>query len=515
MKVDYYYAARPPEGAGEAAREAVALGYDGFFTAETQYDPFFPLTHAAAAAPELELGTAIAVAFPRSPTVMAMIAWDLARQSNGRFLLGLGTQVRGHIVRRFSSMWGRPGPQLREYIGAMRAVWDCWQNGTKLSYEGEYYKLSLMSPFFDPGPIRHPDIPVYIAGVGPYLSSLAGEMCDGFHVHPFHTAAYLDDVVLPAMSKGAARTGRSIEDVARATTVFVMTGTSDAEIAQSMEPVRSQVAFYASTPSYRAVLEASGWDFGPELSALSKRGEWDRMPALVSDDVLGQVGVVAPIDELAGAIKDRYGDRVQRIGFYTMGGTLMDDHDALGQVITELQGSSTATQGSTVQKTRAVAVSTLGSAAARRWSPSSSIRETGPQPGRRLSSRVIRWPRDRRSSMSAGSRPGSKTGEEVDPGPKSETIHREAAWAVSRSWPPRIALAPTWAMSWGCTAPPLVPNSHRGWSPSLHNVGESVCSGRFPGASSLGCPEVRVKPSPRSWRRKPDRAAPCGEPVPL
>lgn len=338
MKVDYYYAARPIEGAAEAAREAADLGYDGFFSAETQYDPFFPLTHASAAAPELELGTAIAVAFPRSPTVMAMIAWDLARQSEGKFLLGLGTQVRGHIVRRFSSMWGKPGPQLREYIEAMRAVWDCWQNGATLSYEGEYYQLSLMSPFFDPGPIRHPDIPVYIAGVGPYLSALAGEMCDGFHVHPFHTVPYLDQVVLPAISKGASGAGRSLDDVERVTTVFVMTGTDETEIAQSMEPVRSQIAFYASTPSYRAVLEASGWDFGPELSALSKRGEWDKMPALVDDEVLRQVGVVAPIDGLADAIRERYGNRVQRVGFYTMGGTLMEDHDALRQVIGQLKG---------------------------------------------------------------------------------------------------------------------------------------------------------------------------------
>jgi probable F420-dependent oxidoreductase len=337
VKVDYYYAARPPEHAAEAALGAVELGYDGFFTAETQYDPFLPLTHAAQDAPSLELGTAIAVAFPRSPTVMAMTAWDLARQSNGKFLLGLGTQVRGHIVRRFSSQWGKPGPRLREYIEAMRAVWDCWQNGTKLSYEGEYYDLSLMTPFFDPGPIKHPDIPVYIAGVGPYLSNLAGEICDGFHVHPFHTVPYLDQVVLPAMAKGAAESGRSLDDVERVTTVFVMTGRSDEEIAHAMEPVRNQVAFYASTPSYRAVLEASGWDFGPELSGMSKRGEWDKMPALVSDEVISEVGVVAPIDRLAATIKEKYGDRVQRVGFYTMGGALMEDHDALREVIAELR----------------------------------------------------------------------------------------------------------------------------------------------------------------------------------
>ena len=339
MKVDYYFPPGPPESALEAAREAADLGYTGFFTAETQYDPFLPLTHAAAAAPGLEFGTAIAVAFPRSPTVMAMTAWDLARQTKGRFLLGVGTQVRGHVVRRFSSMWGKPGPQLREYVEAMRAVWDCWQNGTALRYEGEYYSLSLMTPFFNPGPISHPDVPVYIAGVGPFLSGLAGEMCDGFHVHPFHTVAYLDGVVLPNMAKAATEAGRSIDDVERVTTVFIMTGSNDSEIEQSMEPVRLQVSFYASTPSYRPVLEASGWEFGPELHAMSKRGEWDKMAAAVPDEVLAEVGVVAPIDDLAAVITDRYGERVQRVGFYTLGSALMRDHDALRQVISELQSS--------------------------------------------------------------------------------------------------------------------------------------------------------------------------------
>lgn len=338
MKVDYYFPPAPPEGAGAAAKEAAALGYDGFFTAETQHDPFFPITHAAVAEPGLEFGTAIAVAFPRSPTVMAMTAWDLARQTGGRFLLGLGTQVRAHVVRRFASTWaGKPAPQLREYIGAMRAVWASWQNGEPLKYEGEFYNLSLMTPFFNPGPIRHPEIPVYIAGVGPYLSALAGEICDGFHVHPFHTVAYLDQVVLPAMGEAAGKAGRSLDDVEMVTTVFIMTGHTEQEIEDSKSAVRQQVAFYASTPSYRSVLDANGWDFGDELTAMSKRGEWDKMAAAVPDEALEEVGVVAPIDSLADAIKERYGDRVQRVGFYSLGSTLMQDNDALSQVISQLQ----------------------------------------------------------------------------------------------------------------------------------------------------------------------------------
>lgn len=336
MKVDHYYPPGPPENAAGAAREAADLGYDGFFTAETQHDPFLPVTHAAAAAPGLEFGTAIAVAFPRSPTITAMMAWDLARQTRGKFLLGLGTQVRGHIVRRFSSQWGRPGPRLREYIEAMRAVWNCWQNSVPLEYEGEYYKLSLMTPFFNPGPISHPDVPVYIAGVGPYLSSLAGEMCDGFHIHPFHTVRYLDQVVFPHMGKAAAGAGRSLDDVEMVTTVFVMTGRDQAEIEQSLEPVRQQISFYASTPSYRPVLEASGWDWGAELHAMSVRGEWDKMASVVPDEALAEVGVIAPLDRLAAAIRDKYGDRVQRVGFYTIGSVLTTDRDALKQLIAEL-----------------------------------------------------------------------------------------------------------------------------------------------------------------------------------
>lgn len=338
MKVDYYFPPSPPETAAAAAREAADVGYDGFFTAETQHDPFFPITHAAAAAPDLEYGTAIAVAFPRSPTAMAMTAWDLARQTDGRFMLGLGTQVRGHIVRRFSAYWsGKPAPQLREYIEAMRAVWDSWQNGTRLKYEGEFYNLSLMTPFFNPGPIKHPDVPVYIAGVGPYLSALAGEACDGFHVHPFHTIPYLDQVVLPNMESAAKEAGRSLDDVERVTTIFIMTGSNDEEIEAAKEPVRQQISFYASTPSYRSVLEASGWDFGEKLTAMSKRGEWDKMPAAVPDEALEGVGVIAPIDDLADAIKTRYGDRVQRVGFYTLGSVLMEDQDALRQVVHQLQ----------------------------------------------------------------------------------------------------------------------------------------------------------------------------------
>ena len=337
MKVDFYYPPSPPEGAPAAAMAAVDLGYDGFFTAETQFDPFLPLALAAGAQPELELGTAIAVAFPRSPMITAMTGWDLARMSRGRFMLGLGTQVRAHIVRRFSTTWDRPVPRLRDYILALRAIWESFQNSSPLAFEGDFYQFSLMTPFFNPGPISHPDVPIYIAGVGPYLSRLAGELCDGFHVHPFHTVRYLDEVVLPGIAAGSAGAGRTIDDVELATTVFVMTGATESEVEQAMGPVRQQIAFYASTPSYLPVLEAEGWDFGGQLNAMSKQGRWEDMARLVPDEAVLTVGVAATSDRLAEVIQDRYGDRVQRLGFYTIGPTLDTDPDGLREVIRRLK----------------------------------------------------------------------------------------------------------------------------------------------------------------------------------
>lgn len=337
MKVDYYFAAMPPEMAATAARDARAVGYDGFFTAETQYDPFLPLIVAGTAEPGLELGTAITVAFPRSPMVLAYTSWDLARLSKGRFMLGLGTQVKAHITRRFSTEWGRPAARLRDYILALRAIWDGWQSSTPLRYEGEFYQFSLMTPFFDPGPIPTPDVPVYIAGVGPVLSAVAGEVCDGFHVHPLHTVPYLDSVVRPNIEKGAAMAGRSAADVKMVTTVFVMTGRDDAEITASMAPVRQQIAFYASTPSYHPVLEASGWDIGERLHAMSRRGEWAEMAEVITDEIVNEVGIAAPVDELGDAIRARYGDRIDRVGFYSLGTVLDTDRDALQQVIADLK----------------------------------------------------------------------------------------------------------------------------------------------------------------------------------
>lgn len=337
MLVDFYFPPSTPLSARPAAERAARLGYDGFFTAETSHDPFLPLVVAADAAPGLDLGTAIAVAFPRSPMVTAMTAWDLAGASRGRFILGLGTQVRAHITRRFSTEWGSPGPRLRDYVLSLRAIWDAWSGRGDLRYEGEFYRFTLMTPFFDPGPIPHPHPPVAIAGVGPYLSRLAGEVCDGFHLHPFHTVAYLDQVVLPNLADGAGAGGRSVEDCERLVAAFVVTGADESELERSKDVIRQQISFYASTPSYAPVLEASGWDFGPRLTEMSKRGQWEEMAAIIPDEVVEEVAVVAPIDGLGRAIRQRYGDRVQRVGLYDMGVITGLGDDALSQVIRDIR----------------------------------------------------------------------------------------------------------------------------------------------------------------------------------
>ncbi len=334
MKVDYYL---PPAGGlaqvEEQARRAERLGYDGLFSADTSHDPFLPLLLAARVTERVDLGTAIAVAFARSPMTVAQTAWDLAEASGGRFLLGLGTQIRAHITRRFSMPWGKPGPQMREYIAALRAIWDTWQNGTPLRFKGDYYQFTLMTPFFNPGPIGHPDVPVYIAGVGPYMARLAGEVCQGFHVHPLHTVRYLDEVVLPEMETGAMAVGRSLDEVERVATVFVVTGNDEAEMESAAAAAKLQIAFYASTPAYSGVLDLHGWDFGPELTALSKRGEWGKMGEVVPDEVLDAVAVVAPVDEIGARIRHRYGDRVQRVGYYTPFPPALPDDEAWSRLV--------------------------------------------------------------------------------------------------------------------------------------------------------------------------------------
>ena len=322
MKIDYYLEDSPLGVVAARAARARALGFDGIFTADIAHDPFLRVMAAASAAPDIEVGTCVAVAFARSPMVVAQTAWDLASFTGGRFLLGLGTQVKPHIERRFSMSWGRPVDRMAEFIGALRAIWDSWQNGTPLRFRGEHYSFTLMTPFFDPGPIAHPEVPVHIAGVGPRMSRLAGEMCDGYHVHPFHTVRYLREVTLPAMRDGAGAAGRSLDRVELASSVMVVTGRDESQIEEARKGIRQQIAFYASTPAYRRVLDVHGWDFGPALAALARTGRWERMADLIPDEVVAEVAVEAPVDRLGSAIRARYEGLVDRVGCSSAGGVL-------------------------------------------------------------------------------------------------------------------------------------------------------------------------------------------------
>lgn len=316
MKVDQYLAPGAIARAPEHAVWTEKWGFDGLFSTDTAHDPFLPIAAAATATSRIEFGTAIAVAFGRSPMTVAYSAWDLAELTEGRFLLGLGTQVRAHITRRFNMPWSSPGPRLREYIHALRAIWNTWQTGERLAFKGDFYEFSLMTPFFSPAPMEYWEIPVYIAGVGDYMCRVAGEVADGLHIHPFHTLRYLDEVVAPNVAAGAEEAGRSVADVEMVGTTFVISGHNDEEMAATKMAAKLQIAFYASTPAYRGVLDLHGWDFGPELTAMSKRGEWMAMGEVITDEVLDELCVTAPLDELGSAVRDKYGERVDRMGIY-------------------------------------------------------------------------------------------------------------------------------------------------------------------------------------------------------
>ena len=304
-------------GIDEVGRAAEELGFAGLWTSETKHDSFLPLAVAANNTKRLDLGTSIAIAFSRSPMTMAQISWDLQDLSDGRFILGLGTQVKAHIERRFSMPWGRPAARLEDYILALRAIWRSFQTKEPLDYRGEFYQHTLMTPFFNPGPIEHAEIPIYIAGVNTRLARLAGELCDGFHIHPFHTPEYVRQIVKPAIKEGAERENRSPEDIKLATSVFVITGETEEEVEEQREKMRAQTAFYASTPSYRVVLEAHGWEaVGEELGKHARDKKWDEMPNLITDEMLRTFAVEAALDDVGSALKERYAGLMDRVALY-------------------------------------------------------------------------------------------------------------------------------------------------------------------------------------------------------
>jgi len=313
MNIDANLAPTPLSNIPALARAAEGVGFDALWVAETMHDPFLPGALIAEHTAQMHFGTAIAVAFARSPATLAYSAWDLAQASGGRFILGLGTQVKAHIERRFGMPWPEsPVNKLREQIAAIRALWKTWQDGTPLNQRGEYYKLTLMSPFFNPGPIEKPDIPIFIAGVNPGLARLAGEAAHGFDVHPFHSPRYLREVILPSIEQGLAKTGRSRAEIQVFVTAFVASTSTERAFC------RQQLSFYASTPSYRPVMALHGWEStAEELSSLAGRGCWDEMPRLIDDEMLETFALVGPQEQISGALVARYQNLADRLSLYT------------------------------------------------------------------------------------------------------------------------------------------------------------------------------------------------------
>ena len=306
--------------AAHSAREAEQAGYSGAFTAETSHDPFLPLTIAAEHTEKLQLGTSIAVAFARSPMTVAKTAWDLQAFSKGRFILGLGSQIKPHITKRFSMEWSSPGSRMREYVQALHSIWDYWQAAdfsSRLSFEGDFYQHTLMTPMFSPEPLQTDKPKVFLAAVGPYMTGVAGEVCDGWISHGFTTAAYLEDVSIPALHAGAAKAGRDTSEVEISLPAFIVTGETEEEMAAASFATRKQIAFYGSTPAYKTVLDHHGWgDAQIELNRMSKAGDWDAMADVIDAEMLDAFAVVAEPQEIADGLLSRYGNLVDRISFY-------------------------------------------------------------------------------------------------------------------------------------------------------------------------------------------------------
>jgi probable F420-dependent oxidoreductase len=296
--------ARVPQDAAQVEE----VGFDGLCVEETKDDPYQVMALAASTTSRIRLSTNIAMAFPRAPAITAMSAWSLAKLSKGRFVLGLGSQVRGHIVRRFGLQFHPAGPWMRDYIQAVRAVWACWQEQKPLDYQGTHYKLSLMVPLFDPGPIEYPQIPIHVATVNPYMCQVAGEVADGIRVHPVCTPRYIREVMLPAMAEGACRSGRDPAKLAVAMKPLVCTAPDKATLEKRVKDVRARVAFYCSTPAYRPTFELHGLGaLADEMAVLSKAQRWEEMPAKISDEVLNTYATVGTYDEIGKELVQRYG----------------------------------------------------------------------------------------------------------------------------------------------------------------------------------------------------------------
>jgi len=321
---------------GGRARMMEQDGYSGLVSAETSHDPFLPLALAAQHTERIELMTAVAVGFARNPMVLAHVAWDLQALSRGRFLLGLGSQIQAHITKRFSMPWSRPAARMEEMIQAIRAIWDAWQTGERLDFRGEFYRHTLMTPMFSPGPIDAPPPPILISAVGPLMTRVAGRAADGLVCHAFQTAEYLRDVTMPNVHAGLAEAGRDRSGFQISMPVFVVSGFHEEEVAAQAARTRQQIAFYGSTPAYRGVLEHHGWgEAQTELNRLSKRGQWVEMGNVIDDGMLGAFAVVAEPHEVPERIAERFGGTLDRLQFYAG----VRDKERWGPIIEEIKAA--------------------------------------------------------------------------------------------------------------------------------------------------------------------------------
>jgi probable F420-dependent oxidoreductase len=302
-----------PSGVIETARAAEKAGYDGIWSAETSHDPFLPLALAAEHTDHLELGTGIAVAFARNPMNLAVVANDLQTLSRGRFMLGLGSQIRPHIEKRYSMTWSHPAARMREMVLAIRAIWHSWSEGDRLEFRGEFYRHTLMTPMFDPGPNPYGNPKIFVAAVGPRMTEVVGEVADGILIHGFTTERYIREVTIPALERGLALSGRTRADFQTSYPGMVVTGPDEASLELAKTAVKKQLAFYGSTPAYRPVLELHGWgDLQTELNNLSKQGKWDEMADLIDDEVVETFAVVESLENLVPTIRRRFDGIVDR-----------------------------------------------------------------------------------------------------------------------------------------------------------------------------------------------------------
>jgi probable F420-dependent oxidoreductase len=298
----------------KAASTLERRGYDCCWTAEIDHDPFLPLVLAAEHTTTIELGTSIAVAFARSPMTVANVGWDLQEYSQGRFVLGLGSQIKPHIEKRFSMPWSRPVARMREFVMALREIWSCWRDGTELRFEGDFYTHKIMTPMFTPDPQPYAFPKVFVAAVGHAMTEMCGEVADGMLAHAFTTKRYFEEVTTPALLHGMDRSGRKRSEFQLSAPIFVVTGENEDQLAAGAVGTRKQIAFYGSTPAYRKVLELHGWDdLHTELHRLSLQGEWDTMGSLIDDEILDAFAIVAPLDEVASKIRDRCDGVIDRV----------------------------------------------------------------------------------------------------------------------------------------------------------------------------------------------------------